>query len=350
MVGINLNPKVLKEVGKVSLFTGIGQIVFTTGIGVLLCLALGFNLITSFYVSIAFAFSSTIIIMKLLSDKGEVNSLYGKVSVGFLVVQDLIAIVVLIFISSMGGQNSASMITNMLIGLGLVGVLLLFSIYLLPRFLKFVAKSQEFLLLFSIGWCLILAALFFAFNFSIEIGALLAGFFLSFSPYRFEINFKLKPLRDFFLILFFVLLGLQMTFGNISNYILPIIVMSLFILIGNPIIVMIIMGLSGYKKRTGFMAGLTVAQISEFSLILIALGISVGHLNPEILSFATFVGLFTITGSPYMIIYLIKYIIRFQNICQSLKRKTLWKEITLTRNTTILCLDIIAWVTELDNI
>ncbi len=303
MVGINLNPKVLKEVGKVSLFTGIGQIVFTTGIGVLLCLALGFNLITSFYVSIAFAFSSTIIIMKLLSDKGDVNSLYGKVSVGFLVVQDLIAIVVLIFISSMGGQNSASMITNMLIGLGLVGVLLLFSIYLLPRFLKFVAKSQEFLLLFSIGWCLILAALFFAFNFSIEIGALLAGFFLSFSPYRFEINLKLKPLRDFFLILFFVLLGLQMTFGNISNYILPIIVMSLFILIGNPIIVMIIMGLSGYKKRTGFMAGLTVAQISEFSLILIALGISVGHLNPEILSFATFVGLFTITGSSYMIIY-----------------------------------------------
>ncbi len=303
MVGINLNPKVLKEVGKVSLFTGIGQIVFTSGIGFLICLLLGFNVITSLYVSVALAFSSTIIIMKLLSDKGAVDSLYGKISIGFLVVQDIVAIIVLIIISSLGGANNSTMITNIFIGIGLVISLLLFSIYVLPLFLKFVAKSQEFLLLFSIGWCLALAALFFIFNFSIEIGALLAGFLLSFSPYRFEINLKLKPLRDFFLVLFFVLLGLQMSFGNISNYIFPVILLSIFILIGNPIIVMIIMGLSGYKRRTGFMAGLTVAQISEFSLILIALGVSVGHLNSDILSFVTIIGLITITGSCYMIIY-----------------------------------------------
>lgn len=303
MVGINLNPKVLKEVGKVSLFTGIGQIVFTSGGGFLICLLLGFSPLISLYVSVALAFSSTIIIMKLLSDKGEINSLYGKISVGFLVVQDIVAIVVLIIISSLGGANNTSMIYNIFIGIGLVIVLLLLSIYLMPIFLKFVAKSQEFLLLFSIGWCLILAALFFYFGFSIEIGALLAGFLLSFSPYRFEINLKLKPLRDFFLILFFVLLGLQMTFGNITNYILPIIILSIFVLVGNPIIIMIIMGLSGYKKRTGFMAGLTVAQISEFSLILIALGVSVGHLNQDILSFVTIVGLITITGSCYMIMY-----------------------------------------------
>ena len=303
MVGINLNPKVLKEVGKVSFFTGIGQIVFTTGFGYLICLLLRFNWITSLYISLAFAFSSTIIIMKLLSDKGEVNSLYGKISVGFLVVQDLVAILVLIAVSSLIGTGNTTTISGIFIGVGLLILLLLFSIYLLPKFLKFVSKSQEFLLLFSIGWCLIIASLFFYFGFSIEIGALLAGFLLSFSPYRFEINLKLKPLRDFFLILFFVLLGLQMSFGNINAYILPIIVLSLFILIGNPLIVMLIVGLSGYKKRTGFMAGLTVAQISEFSLILIALGISVGHLNAEILSFATVVGLITITGSSYMIIF-----------------------------------------------
>ena len=322
MVGINLNPKVLKEVGKVSLFTGVGQIVFTTGIGYFICMALGFNWITSIYISVAFAFSSTIIIMKLLSDKGEVNSLYGKISVGFLVVQDLVAILVLIIISSLGGQNSTTTLSSIFIGIGLLLVLLLFSIKILPKFLKFVAKSQEFLLLFSIGWCLILAALFFHFGFSIEIGALLAGFFLSFSPYRFEINLKLKPLRDFFLILFFVLLGLQMTFGNINSYIIPMIVLSLFILIGNPLIIMTIMGLSGYKKRTGFMAGLTVAQISEFSLILITLGISVGHLNPEILSFATFVGLITITGSSYMIIYSEKIYSKISKYLNIFEKKT----------------------------
>ncbi len=142
MVGINLNPKVLKEVGKVSLFTGIGQIVFTTGIGYFICIALGFNWITSIYISVAFAFSSSIIIMKLLSDKGEVNSLYGKISVGFLVVQDLVAILVLIIISSLGGQNSTTTLASIFIGIGLLLVLLLFSIKILPRFLKFVAKSQ----------------------------------------------------------------------------------------------------------------------------------------------------------------------------------------------------------------
>lgn len=113
-----------------------------------------------------------------------------------------------------------------------------------------------------------------------------------------------------------------MTFGNINSYIIPMIVLSLFILIGNPLIVMTIMGLSGYKKRTGFVAGLTVAQISEFSLILITLGISVGHLNPEILSFATFVGLITITGSSYMIIYSEKIYSKISKYINIFEKKT----------------------------
>jgi Kef-type K+ transport system membrane component KefB len=140
------------------------------------------------------------------------------------------------------------------------------------------------------------------FNFSIEIGALLAGFFLSFLPYRQEINFKSKTIKRLFLNIFFVYLGFHMTFGNIGQYILPIIILSLFILIGNPIIVLIIWGKWIYKK-TGFMAGLTVAQISEFSLILIALGVTVGHINSDILSVVTIIGLITIIGSSYMIIY-----------------------------------------------
>lgn len=249
LVGLNLDPKVLKEVGKISLFTGIGQIVFTTSIGFLFCLLLGFSLITSLYVSIAIAFSSTIIIMKLLSDKNALESLYGKISVGFLVVQDIVAIFVLIVISSLKDGFSLNVLGNIGIGIFLIIFLSLLSIYVLPRFVKFVAKSQEFLLLFSIGWCIALAALFYVFGFSIEIGALLAGFFLSFLPYRQEINFKLRPLRDFFLISFFVHLGLHMTFGNISQFIFPIIILSLFILIGNPIIVMIIMGKMGYTKK-----------------------------------------------------------------------------------------------------
>lgn len=305
IVGLNLSPKVIKEVGKVSLVTGIGQIVFTSAIGFVIARILGFANLTAFYIAIALTFSSTIIIMKLLSDKKDLEKLYGKISIGFLLVQDLFVIVLLMIISSLSGDLSLSSMSlaNILIGIGVMGGFILVSKYVLPSLSKFFAKSQEFLFLFSIGWGMGLAALFHYLGLSIEVGALVAGISLSVSPFNYEISSKLKPLRDFFIILFFISLGSQMTFGNIGDLMLPAIIFSLFILIGNPLIVMILMGSMGYKKRTGFEAGFTVAQISEFSLILIALGVSIGHVSPEILSLVTIVGLVTISASTYLILY-----------------------------------------------
>ena len=243
--------------------------------------------------------------MKLLSDKGDMETLYGRIAIGFLIVQDLIVIVILMVVSSIpAGINFATFaLETVFKGIGILLLLFLISVYVFPRMTKVIAKSQEFLLLFSIGWCFAIATLFYYLNFSIEAGALIAGITLSLSPYHYEISSRMKPLRDFFIILFFILLGSQMVFTNIGQYIIPIIIFSVFILIGNPLIVMILMGLLGYTKRNSFLAGLTVAQISEFSLILIALGVSVGHLTNEILSFVTIIGLITIAGSSYMIIY-----------------------------------------------
>jgi Kef-type K+ transport system membrane component KefB len=305
MVGLNLNPKIIKNIGKVSLVTGVGQVIFTSLIGFFIGRFFGFSTLSSLYIAVALTFSSTIIIMKLLSDKGDIETLYGRISIGFLIVQDLIVIFILMIISSISSElNIVNLVFGTVLkGMGLLGLLFIIGIYVLPRVTKIIAKSQEFLLLFSISWCLALASLFYYLNFSMEIGALLAGVTLALSPYRYEISFKMKPLRDFFIILFFILLGSQMVFANISQYIIPIIVFSLFILIGNPLIVMILMGLLGYTKRNSFLAGLTVAQISEFSLILIALGVKVGHLTNEILSLVAIIGLITITGSTYLILY-----------------------------------------------
>ncbi len=304
-VGLHLNPKVIKEVGKVSLFTGIGQVIFTSVIGFLISKALGFSLVSSAYIAIALTFSSTIIIMKLLTDKGDLDSVYGKIAIGFLIVQDFIAVFALMFISSIStGDSSLTLIAATFVkGVIAVVILSLFGIYILPRVMKSIAKSQEFLFLFSLAWCLALASLFYFLNFSLEIGALFAGILLAFSPYSSEISSKLKPLRDFFIILFFIAIGSQMAFSDIQQNIIPIIIFSLFILIGNPLIVMFLMKYLGYTKRNGFLAGLTVAQISEFSIILIALGVGVGHLSSEILSLVTMVGLITIAGSTYMIVY-----------------------------------------------
>jgi len=304
MVGLNLEPRMIKDVGLVSLVTGLGQLIFTFGIGFLISLALGFNYLTSAYISIALAFSSTIIIMKLLSDKGDTSTLYGKISIGFLIVQDLVAILILMVISSFDSGASFSSIAfqKVGIGIGLIVGIFLFSIIVLKPATKLMAKSQELLLLFSIGWAFAIASLFDFVGFSIEIGALLAGISLSVSPYRYEISSRMRPLRDFFLLIFFILLGSQLEFGDVTSSITPIIILSLFVLIGNPLIVMTLMGRMGYTKRNSFLAGLTVSQISEFSFILIALAIVVGHVESNVLSLITVIGLITMAGSSYAII------------------------------------------------
>jgi Kef-type K+ transport system membrane component KefB/Trk K+ transport system NAD-binding subunit len=304
-VGLNLNPKVIKEVGKVSLITGVGQVVFTTSIGYLIALALGFSMVVSFYLAVALAFSSTIVIMKLLSDKKDLESLYGRISIGFLIIQDFIAIIVLLVASSLNSETALATLAIETILKAAGGVMLLFllTIYVLPRLTKAIAKSQEYLLLFSISWCFTIASLFYFLNFSIEAGALLAGITLSMSPYHLEISSKLKPLRDFFLILFFIILGSQMIFSSLVSQLWIIILFSIFVLVGNPLIVMALMGFLGYTKRNSFLAGLTVAQISEFSFIVVSMGVVLGDVTPEILSLVTAVGLITFTGSTYLILY-----------------------------------------------
>jgi Kef-type K+ transport system membrane component KefB len=323
IVGLRLSPKIMRDVGRVSLIAGIGQILFTSLIGFFIGKFLGFSTTVSIYVAIALTFSSTIIIMKLLTDKKDTNTLYGKIATGFLIVQDLVAVLILMIIPSIseGLDLPALIFETIFVGVGLFVLLLVMSLYALPKITNYIAKSQELLLLFSICWCLSLASLFHHINFSMGIGALLAGVTLSLTPHRYEISSKMKPLRDFFIVLFFIFLGSQMAFADISHYIIPIIIFSAFIFVGNPLIVMILMGLLGYTKRNSFLAGLTVAQISEFSLLIIMLGISVGHLTNEILSFVTAIGLITIAGSAYMILYANKIYPHLSNYLRVFERK-----------------------------
>lgn len=302
-VGLSLSPKVFRRVGKASLITGLGQILITSILGFIIGNSLGYSVINSMYIATALTFSSTIIVMKTLSDKGDGETLYGRISVGLLLVQDVVVMLILAAISSLSSGVVGSSLSLLDLGLILAVIALLvpIAIYVMPFLMKKVTKSQEYLLLFSLGWCLLVAVIFHELKFSMEIGALLAGITLSMSSYRHEIISKMKPLRDFFIFLFFISLGSQMVISNLSANIVPIIAFSVFILIGKPIIVFIIMGLLGYTKKSSLLTGLALAQISEFSLILLALGVKLGQLSPEILSMVTIVGLITIAGSTYLI-------------------------------------------------
>lgn len=306
IVGLHLNPKVIKEIGTSSLVIGSLQILLTFALGFTVSLfLLGFDTISSAYIGIALSFSSTIIIMKLLSDQRQLDSLYGKISIGILIIQDLVAVGVLMFISSMTNGTSFYnfAIQGLISGIGLIIILFLVGMFALPRITKTIAKNQELLFLFSISWAFLIAALFSWRGFSIEIGALIAGVVLSISPYATEISSKIRPLRDFFLIIFFIILGLGIQISNIQTILTNAIIFTLIALIFKPVIIMIFMALYGYTKRTNFLTGSTLAQISEFSIIILTLGLSLGHISNELVSTLTLTLILTITLSTYMIIY-----------------------------------------------
>jgi Kef-type K+ transport system membrane component KefB len=255
--------------------------------------------------AIGLAFSSTIIILKLISDRGDMETLYAKISIGFLLVQDFLAIAILFAIPILATSNATflSVGASTLQGVILSAMTLIAGFHLLPKINKFISRNNELLFLFATVWGIGIASIFKATGFSIEIGALIAGIALSTLPSRFEIDARMTPLRDFFIVIFFILLGSHMTFGDVQALLPKALLFSLLVLIGNPLILMSIMGLLGYKKRTSLQTGFTVAQISEFSLILMTLGVTYGHVTKEALSLVTLVGIITIFGSTYFILY-----------------------------------------------
>lgn len=304
-VGLNLSPKTIREFGSVSLITGVSQVLITSGAGYLIAKALGFSPLTSIYMAVGLAFSSTIIILKLISDRGDMETLYGKIAIGFLLVQDFIAIAILFALPILASANASWTAVGFatLQGLGLaIGVLFL-GFYILPKINTFISRSNEMLFLFATVWGIGIASLFTLAGFSIEIGALIAGISLSTLPSRHEIHSRMSPLRDFFIVIFFILLGTHMTFGDIQALLPKALILSSLVLIGNPLILMTIMKFLGYKKRTSLQTGFTVAQISEFSLILMALGLSYGHVSQDAVALVTLVGIITIFGSTYLILY-----------------------------------------------
>jgi len=308
IVWLELNPKIIKDIWKSAIITGVLQVALTALTGYWLWLLLGFETIVALYMWIGFAFSSTIVILKLLSDKGGTESVSGRLSIWILIVQDLIVMLLFIAISTIEQLKAWSWIVvgSILLAkmIWLWTWLFLIGKYILPKATKKIAQSQEHLFLFSIWRCLILGSIFYYLWFSIEIGALVAGITLAWSSYKFEIMSKVKPLRDFFVIMFFVLLGSRIVFPIPWKFIIPIVAFTILILIIKPLITIIIMSFHEHTKKNNFITAWNLWQVSEFSFILIMMGISFGHIkDPEILSMITIIGLITITISSYQILY-----------------------------------------------
>lgn len=309
LVGIELDLRKFLKIGRVAIVAGFMQMTFAVGAGYVLIRILGFNSIEAILLALALGFSSTIIGLKLIGEKKELDTLYGQIVIGMMLTQDFIAVFILLFFDVFTVQTGITIETVQLIGEIIVKAVVLFSVallsakFVLQRVFTYFANSAELLFLGAISWCLVFALLAMYFGFSIEVGSLLAGVSLSLLPYSYEISYRIKSLRDFFLPVFFAVLGGQLVFTGGMNIFGPALILSLLVLVASPLLVMVVLIWMGYRARTGVQAGIAISQISEFSFILMALAFSKGVIDHDLVTLVASIGLITMTVSSYMFEY-----------------------------------------------
>ncbi len=308
VVGLKLDPALIRTAGFVAVVSGLGQVIITTVLGFLITFAFGVDLLSAFYISLALTFSSTVIIVKVLSDRREIDSLHGRIALGILIVQDIVVILALTLLSGLegaeGGEATLEQLgLSLLRGAALVAVMIIVARFLIPLIEPRMLSTPEVLVLGGISWAVLMAAGATWAGFSPEMGAFMAGVVLATKRPRQLVAARLTTVRDFLLLFFFVSLGVHLELADLRDQILPALGLSLFVLVGNPLIVMGIAVAMGFRARTGLFAGMALAQISEFSFVLMALGLDLGHVDESSLALVTLVGLITFAASTYMITY-----------------------------------------------
>ena len=306
IVGLSLNFEYIKRLGRAVVIGTVLQFLTTVSLGFILMYWFGFSAVPALFLSIAVSFSSTIIVTKLLADKKDSETVYGRFIIGILLVQDVIAVLIMIFLntwSDAGRPWYEILATVGGRGLLLLGLVFLLARYLLPKFMDKVAQSGELLFIFTVAWCFGIASVVYWAGFSIEIGAIIAGISLGASPYQPEISSRMRPLRDFFIVLFFIVLGSELQVGQVREAFLPDPLLSLFVLVFDPITLYFVMRYLKHTRRSSLLAGITSAQVSEFGFILIFTAINLGYLQGAELAILTLTALMTIVVSSYLITY-----------------------------------------------
>jgi Kef-type K+ transport system membrane component KefB len=305
VVGLSLNFEHIKRIGKVSLIVGITQVSFTAVVGFTILQWLGFSNFSAAYLAMAMTFSSTIVITKLLGEKKDTQSVYGRHTYGLMIVQDIIALLLLVVLTTLGQDRTIqSAATELIIKIILLAGLVYFlSRFVIPSILERIASSSEFLFIFTVAWCFVVASFLHWLGFSVEVGALIAGLTLGSSVYQPEIASRVKPLRDFFIVMFFIILGSQLSLSSFDVILIPGLILSLFILLGNSFILFRMFRALKFTRRNSFLAGVVAGQVSEFGFILLLAGREHGHIVGHELEIFTFVALVTIIISSYVVTY-----------------------------------------------
>lgn len=319
IVGLELNIKKLKDVGFSGSITGVLQVIITAGIGA--AIAYMFLPTTeALYVGFIIAFSSTMIVVKLLSDKGEIDTLHGKLMLAILIIQDVLVVMLLPILNGISNFSWIIILEELGKGIGILGIGYLTSRFLISGILKHSAKSLELLFITSVSICFLFAALAYYLGFSIAIGAFIAGVCIASLPYSFEIVSRVKSLKDFFIVIFFVTLGSQITFNNVASNLELIFILLALIIILKPVVIFILLKLFKYNNKTSFITGIGLGQVSEFSLVLAASGLAVKQISQDLFNVVIIVAIVSITLTPYFVNYSARIFNRISGMLQPLER------------------------------
>lgn len=305
IIGLGMNVSELRKLGK-PIFIAASTTLLTIGaMGYTVGSLMGFSRNEALITAFSLFFSSTIIIVKILSDKKEANRLHGQIAIGVILLDDLVATLALLFVAA--GENGGLGVGEIALLLS-KGVLLSLGLFLantrlLVHLSKLMATSQELLFLFALAWGFGVASVFDLAGFSIEVGALFAGVALANLPYTQEISARLKPLRDFFVVLFFITLGERLVLTDLSSSLVAALILAVIVIIVKPLAIIGSLGFLGYPKRVAFKAGINLSQISEFSIILVLLAQSSGMVGEHLAAIITLVAIITITSSTYLMHY-----------------------------------------------
>jgi len=302
VVGLEMSIERIKKVGSIATFIGCAEVALVTIVGFLLAGAFGFSRIESIYIGLILAFSSTLVVIKLLSDNRELDTLHGRIMLGILLVQDVIVILALTVLINTD-VSAFAFAKIAVLGILLIAVAAIITKYVLPLFFKKIAESQELLFLFALAWCFMFAGAASYLGFSIVIGAFIAGVTLANFPYNIEIIGRVKPIRDFFVTIFFVAIGSQIVPTIDKALYLPIIAFFITAILLKPLIIATLVSLHKYARRTAFLSGIGLAQVSEFSIILAMQGVLLNQISENILSIAIILTAITMLLSTYFIKY-----------------------------------------------
>ena len=321
MIGLEMNLNKLKESGEALLATGIFQFVLCAAMGFGFFLLLGFTIGEPFeyrifgvkvlggqydllYLAVCMALSSTTIVVKLLYEKFELGTLAGRLTLGVLVFQDIWAIVVLSIQTSLSNPQLLSILIQFGQAALLIVISMTLSKYVLGYLFRKIARLPELMLVASLGWCFLICALAGYFNLSLEMGALIAGVAISTFPYNLDIISKIVNIRDFFITLFFVALGMEIPnpMDNLGIFLVAG-AAALFLIASRFLSVYPILYFLQNGNRVSLLTSINLSQASEFALVISAIGLKSGHIVPDIQAIIIFVFVITSISSTYMIKY-----------------------------------------------